>query len=166
MSDIRSQLSAKDNAAVDFLLRGWDADALNEEFYLRAADSDIPFIRDYFDYDLNVRNTKVEYLNKKLSRPEGKDILSLSEEAPDFDDYAKISELLNGDDILAREKALDDVMWDKIDNLTIMDVFSIDVILGFIAKLKIVDRWLKLDETTGRELFAKLVKEIKENYTI
>ena len=57
-------------------------------------------------------------------------------------------------------------MWDKIDSLTVMDVFDLDVILGFIAKLKIVDRWLQLDEGTGRELFHKLVKEIKENYNI
>ena len=35
-------------------------------------------------------------------------------------------------------------------------------ILGFTAKLKIIDRWNKLDPETGRELFRKLVDEIRK----
>ena len=45
-----------------------------------------------------------------------------------------------------------------------MDVFDIEAILGFIAKLKIIDRWDKLDPETGRELFRKLVEEIRSTY--
>ena len=31
-------------------------------------------------------------------------------------------------------------------------------------RLKITDRWLKLDEKTGKELFRKLVDEIRSTY--
>ena len=38
------------------------------------------------------------------------------------------------------------------------------VALGYVAKLKIVDRWLSLDEETGRELFRRLVSEVKGTF--
>ena len=55
-------------------------------------------------------------------------------------------------------------MWKRIDEITVMDVFDIEAILGFIAKLKIIDRWDRLDPETGRELFRKLVEEIRSTY--
>ena len=52
-------------------------------------------------------------------------------------------------------------MWEKADSLTELDLFDIDIILAFIAKIEIADRWSKLDEDTGRELFRRLVNEIR-----
>lgn len=164
IDEIRSQLSARDNSVLDLLLKGWDPDSLDEDFYRKAAASGSPFIRNYFAYDLQLRNAKVNWLNKALHRPEGEDIVSFGPE--DFDDLQRVNAILDTPDILGRERGLDDILWQKIDDLTVMDVFDLDAILGFTAKLKIVDRWLKLDEAAGRELFHKLVKEIKENYTI
>ena len=56
-------------------------------------------------------------------------------------------------------------MWNRIEEINVMKVFDLDVILGFTACLKIVDRWLKLDPETGRELFRKLVEEIRSSRT-
>lgn len=72
--------------------------------------------------------------------------------------------VLENGDILRRERGLDDLMWKRIDEITVMDVFDIEAILGFIAKLKIIDRWDRLDPETGRELFRKLVEEIRSTY--
>lgn len=58
------------------------------------------------------------------------------------------------------------MMWKKIEEITEMEIFSLDRILGLVSKIKIIDRWVKLDEQTGRELFRKMVKEIKDTYTI
>ena len=165
IGEIRSHLSSKDSASVDFLLDGWNADALGEDFYRKALDSSVRFIREYFGYDLTLRNTKVRYLNGRLHRPTDQDTVNLGLE-DDAEEVARIDEVLSQEDILAKERGLDNLLWQKIDDITVLDNFDIDEILGFIAKLKIVDRWLKLDEATGRELFAKLVREIKENYTI
>ena len=41
---------------------------------------------------------------------------------------------------------------------------ALHAVLAFIAKLSIVDRWLKLDEESGRRMFRSLVAEIKENH--
>ena len=111
LEEIRSQLSKKDNALMEFLLDGWDSEKLGEDFYLKAAASNNDFVRDYFEYDLGLRNAKVSYLNKALGRPEGQDIMILPhdstkyEEIKDFEDAAKAVEVLGQNDILGRKGA-------------------------------------------------------------
>lgn len=163
LDEIRSQLSLKDASDMDFLLDAWDDEKLCEDYYRRAGASRNGFIRGYLAYDLRLRNEKVSWLNGRLGRPEGQDIMPGAPEE-DFEDAARAAEVLSRTDILGRERGLDELLWQRIDALTVMHVFDLDVILGFVAKLKIVDRWIALDETTGRELFRRLVKEIKENY--
>jgi len=162
ISEIRGDLSSRDNALMDLLLEGYGDGTQDAGFYMRALGCGNAFLRKFFTYDLAVRNAKVDYLNKALGRPEGQDKVILGEEEPDFDDRAEVDAVLNGNDILARERGLDDLMWNEIDELTRMDVFDIEAILGFTAKLKIIDRWNKLDPETGRELFRKLVEEIRK----
>ena len=167
LEEIREQLSATDAASLQLVLDGWNANALGEEFYASAAKSRSAFIRDYFLYDRLLRNAKVAWLNKSLGRPEGQDIMpapGADTTDEDFEDQARAAEVLAGSDILERERGLDNLLWERIDSLTIMHVFDLDVILGFAAKLQIVNRWLKLDETTGRELFARLVSDMKSQY--
>lgn len=164
ISEIRSQLSPKDEAVLDTLLKGFDSDSLDAEFYRTALACKNRFIAGYFGYDLDVRNCRVAYLNKALGRPEGQDLLVLDEDEPrEFEDLEKVNAVLEGSDILERERGLDDIMWERIDELTLMEVFTLDQILGFVAKLQIVARWLRLDPQTGRELFRQLVEEIRNN---
>ena len=164
IGEIRNALGARDAASLDFVLSIYDSATDPADFYGKATVSKSAFIRDYFGYDLNVKNTKVGYLNKALDRPEGTDIVLPSEE--EFEDRAKVLEILSGKDILARERALDELMWNKADELTVLHIFDLDVILGFVVRLKIIDRWAKLDENAGREFFRKLVNEIRNNRTI
>ena len=165
IGEIRSQLSKKDEEILDILLDGFDPEKLDRDFYLKALASKDAFIREYFSYDLDVRNTRVEFLNKALNRPEGLDILVLDEEAEprEFEGWKQVMSVLESSDILARERGLDDLMWAKIDEIVGLQVFTLDAILGFAAKLQIIARWLKLDPQTGRELFKKLVDEIRNN---
>lgn len=165
IGEIRSQLSKKDEEILDILMDGFDPEKLDRDFYLKALASKDAFIREYFSYDLDVRNTRVEFLNKALNRPEGLDILALDEEEEprEFEGWKQVMSVLESSDILARERGLDYLMWEKIDEIVGLQVFTLDAILGFAAKLQIIARWLKLDPQTGRELFKKLVDEIRNN---
>lgn len=165
IDDIREQLSNKDNALVTMLLDGFDPEKLNAGFYRACLGSGSRFLREYFLFDLFMRNTKVEYLNASLGRPEGKDVLLLEElEDYEFEQKEEIVEILSGTDIIGREKGLDMAIWEHVEEVTTMDVFDMDAILGFIARLKIIDRWDKLDPETGAELFRRLIKEIRATY--
>lgn len=165
IEDIRGQLSSKDLETFDFLLSGYDDTVLDRDYYAKALAHRNRFIREFFAYDLRLRNVKVDYLNKALGRPEGQDTVQLegvSEQ--EFEGRQEVLSVLEGSDILKRERGLDDLMWKTIDEITVMEVFSLNVILAFAAKLRIIDRWDRLDPETGNALFRKLVTEIRSTY--
>lgn len=166
IAGIRSALEGKDAAGLDLLLQGFDPDSLNADFYASALKDRSDFIRKYFEYDLLVRNTRTVWLNRSLGRDELTDTVTLpGMEDPDPFEVQAINEVLSRSDILERERELDTLMWNRIEEINVMKVFDLDVILGFTACLKIVDRWLKLDPETGRGLFRKLVEEIRSSRT-
>ena len=173
IEEITSLCSDKDKAAIAFLLEGFDDTKLSPEFYISAITHKNSFIREYFLFDLNVRNAKVKYLNRALGRPADKDVLIFGEETPaavleavatEFEEASDLEAVFNLGDILARERGIDDLMWDKISGLTTFNYFDIQAILGFVAKLNIVARWYRLDEQTGREMFKKLVDEVRGTF--
>lgn len=159
---IREQCSGKDKQTIDFLLDGFNDDKLNKEFYEKALSHKNSFLREYFRFDLNLRNAKVRYLNQALDRPEGLDLMDI--DGGIFEEAAKVKEVLHRQDILSRERGLDDLTWEKISRMTLFNYFDLTVILAFIAKLHIIDRWLKLDEKSGREMFRKLVDEVRGTF--
>ena len=178
IEEIRRDLSEKDSATLDFLLRGFDPEQLGADFYKEALSHGNAFIREYFRFDLNLRNAKVRYLNKELGRPsdtdiltgeasgddEGADIDGFVFRGGDFEEALQVEQVLSGKDLIAREKGLDDVTWSKVDSLSTFHYFDLTAVLSYVAKLHIADRWLALDEEKGRELFRKLVREVRGTF--
>ena len=174
LCQVKELLSAKDQETVRLIEDGFDKEKIGQVFYKEALGHGIAFIRDFFQFDLNVRNAKVRYLNQALGRDPLKDVLSLSDpdaddmgmeiEEPEFKEAARLQAILEGSDILARERGIDDLYWDKIDELTLFDYLNFDRILGVVVKMMIIRRWLQLDEQTGREMFKRLVDEIRGTF--
>ncbi len=174
LCQVKELLSAKDQETVRLIEDGFDKEKIGQEFYKEALGHGNAFIRDFFQFDLNVRNAKVRYLNQALGRDPLKDVLSLSDpdaddmgmeiEEPEFKEAARLQAILEGSDILARERGIDDLYWDKIDELTLFDYLNFDRILGVVVKMMIIRRWLQLDEQTGREMFKRLVDEIRGTF--
>lgn len=164
--DILEQCSGKDRQLVMLLEDGFVDGNLTPDFYRTALAHRNRFIREYFRFDLSVRNAKVRYLNRALGRDPEKDTVVLDEDATEemFDEASSLDTILHGKDILERERGIDDLIWGKIDDLTTYDYFDIEAILGFLAKLHIVERWYTLDEQTGREMFRKLVDEVRGTF--
>ena len=179
LEEIRENLGEKDNAVLDFLLKGFQADQLNPDFYAQALQHPCKFIREFFRFDLNLRNAKVRFLNQELGRDADQDVVT-GEGGPDdedldidlyrfhagdFEEAVKVENALAQGDLLSREKELDDVCWAKIGALETFHYFDLTAVLAYVAKLNIVNRWLALDEQKGRELFHQLVKEVRGTYT-
>ena len=171
---MRELLSEKDNETISFIIKGFDKNQIGFDFYKEALAHRMGFIREFFQFDLNVRNQKVRYLNQALGRDAEKDILSMRDpeaedtglepEEPEFKESARLQAILEGNDILSRERGIDDLYWDKIDELTLFDYLNFYKILGVVAKMMIIRRWLILDEETGRAMFKKLVDEVRGTF--
>ena len=178
VAQIREDLSEKDAAVLDFLLSGYDAQVLGPDFYAQALAHPLKFVREYFRFDLNLRNAKVRFLNRELGRPDGMDLVTGKGQEDDtdldidgyrfnggeFEEAQKVSTALANDSLLGREKALDDITWEKIDNLETFHYFDLTAVLAYVAKLHIVNRWLALDEEKGRALFRQLVNEVRGTF--
>lgn len=162
VAEIRENLSDRDAEGMDFLLKGFEPDSLDAEFYTKAFSQRNRFLREYFRFDLNMRNAKVRYLNRELGRDAGTDVIDI--DGGEFYEESKAEAILEEKDILEREKGLDFLCWDKIDSLAIFHYFDLTAVLGYLAKLHIVDRWLTLDEEKGREMFRRLVSEVRGSF--
>lgn len=167
--EIYSQCSKKDRALIDFFEKGFEEEELTRDFYLAALKGKNRFIREYFTLDLAIRNMKVGSVARKLYSPETakEKIEAYSMDipaAPESGDAQRLENIFRNPDIVEKEKQLDDFKWDKINEITIFDYFCIDSILAFLAKGKLVDRWNILDKEKGKELFKKLVDEVRGTY--
>ncbi len=159
---IKSQLSESDQKVADRLLDGFKDENLTREFYEAAVRDSNRFLKEYFTFDLNVRNGKARFLNKAFDRPLEQDTIRL--DTGEFAEAQKLEEALDAPDLISRERGLDSLMWDKITEITTFDYFDLEAVLGFIARLRIISRWFTLDETTGREMFIRLVDEVRGTF--
>ncbi|MDO4999502.1 MAG: DUF2764 family protein [Bacteroidales bacterium] len=165
IAEIREQLSGRDQTVLDQLLAGYDAGQLTEDFYRQILRHKNRFLREWFRFDLDLRNATVGYLNHQLHRAPDHDKILLEErEVEEFPELEAAERILRGKDILQRERGLDELRWHKVDEITLLDYFDLETLLGYVAKLKIIDRWLQLDPDSGRALFRRMVEEIRTTY--
>lgn len=162
LSWIKSQLSGKDVKTVDTVVDGFDGGNLDRAFYEAALKDPDRFVRGYFSFDLKFRNAKARFVNKAFGRPEAADTIDL--DAGEFAEASKVEEALSIKDILAREKALDSIRWEKISALTTFNFLDLDTILGLVAKMLLINRWSILDEEAGRDMFDTMIAEIRRTY--
>ena len=174
LNQMKELLSEKDMETVRLIEDGFNKEKIGLEFYKEALAHSSAFIREFFQFDLYVRNAKVRYLNQALGRDPQKDVLSMADpdaeelgievEEPEFKEEARLQAILEGKDILARERGIDDLYWDKIDEITLFDYLNFSKILGMVVKMMIIRRWLILDEERGREMFKRLVDEVRGTF--
>lgn len=165
IAEIREQLSGRDQTVLDQLLAGYDDEQLTEDFYRQILRHKNRFLREWFRFDLDLRNATVGYLNHQLHRAPDHDKILLEErEVEEFPELEAAGRILRGEDILQRERGLDELRWHKVDEITLLDYFDLETLLGYVAKLKIIDRWLQLDPDSGRALFRRMVEEIRTTY--
>ena len=151
VAEVKGQLSDSDCKLVDWLEFGRDGSHLNEHFYRGIRQTRNAFLREWFDFDRKLRLAKVAYL-ADLPAPEA------------FPEQDKTSIIFKVEDLFQREKLLDRLCWNKAAELVDFDIFTIDTILSLIARLRIAERWNKLDPETGARLFKRLVDDVKGTF--
>ena len=158
---IMELLSEKDQKLVELVEAGFDENSLNADFYAQAAQSKNRFIREYFDFDGRLRNMKVDYLAKRLGKNGEHYLVNLPE--ADFEEESQIRSIFEDVDFVDREEKLDELKWEKASDIARMDYFNMNFILSFIVKAKTIQRWEELDPVKGREMFNRLLEEIRNN---
>ena len=117
--------------------------------------------------DLEIRNRKVDFVSEKLGK-DGDNYRMEVKDAIDLDlsneQLTRLTEIFANKNILEKEQMLDKFKWEYISDLNPYGTFDMDVILAFLAKGKLIDRWNKLDRAAGEEMFRKLVDEVRGTF--
>ncbi len=136
------------------------------------------FICEWFRFEMNVRNILLAMNARKYRMPFDNQLIGhslvtellkksnardfgLTNEFPTVEKLLQINEASN---VVEREKLLDILRWNYIDELNTFNYFSIEVILGYLIKLGIVERWMKLDKKTGEQMFKQLLTDLQSSY--
>jgi uncharacterized protein YlaN (UPF0358 family) len=141
---------------------------------------DNDFLRDWFAFELNLRNIIIALSARKHEIPYEYQIIGTGEisniirksHARDFGLSAEIdfmedlANIVRNDNVQEREKAIDELRWKYLDEVTFFEYFTIEKVLAFTIKLGMVERWLGIDKDHGNEMFKKLLKELQSSYQL
>ncbi len=180
VNQIYINCSKKDQKLIDWLLFGIQESNLTHHFYRMLKKLDSPFMKEYFEYDLILRNIKVAFLTRKNKISADQfltvdtyinDLLKTSK-APDFgltmvmEGAPKILQIMDLSDLLDREQQLDLLKWNKATEICTFRLFDMNVILCFILKASIIARWNKLDKAEGAKFLKLLISELRSSKNI
>lgn len=148
-------------------------DSLAYFYYRHMLNHKNSFIRAYFAFDLNLRNVLIALNARKFGlKPEpfveaDGDLVTLKLKDSSFADFGlsgdleyvgRLAEVFEHGDLVATEKYIDMLRWEKIDEINTFFYFDIEVILGFLLKLMMCERWIHLEPKKGYEAFERLVQ--------
>lgn len=136
------------------------------------------FLREWFTFELNLKNVLLVLAARKNGLPYEHQIIGnnsvaeiirksnardigISAEWPWIE---KVLQIVETEDILLREKAIDLLRWNYLDELNTFNYFTVEVLMAYYIKLGIIERWLRLDQSTGEEMFRRLLGELKHSY--
>jgi hypothetical protein len=138
------------------------------------------FLKEWFEFTLNIKNITTALNCRKYNfRPETELIgdnfvvqsilrsnsrdFGLMQEFPEID---KLLSIWDGGNLMDREKQIDLMSWQWIDDHTFFHYFTIEKILGFMLQLEIAERWLALDRQTGESMFRHLLDAIGKSFSL
>ncbi|MDD2229275.1 MAG: DUF2764 family protein [Candidatus Cloacimonetes bacterium] len=148
-------------------------------FYDWTANFNNEFIKKWFAYDAHIRSILSAINGRKFNLPYTQYLIGESEmveslaksHAADFG-LGKADELFDSivrvyeqNNILYRERGYDILRWKWIDNQNFFNYFTIDRILGYYSKLRILNRWLKADPHLGKEIFHDTLNAMENSFT-
>jgi len=163
-------------------------DQLGWLYYEYMAAQPNTFVREWFAFDLDLRNVLAGINCRKLEEDQGQGSSQFSREqsiichndvselvlksnAPDFSlssRFTWVEKLISfyQDDLVGYEKNIDLLRWEMLDELTVFSYFQIETLLAFYIKLRMVERWQELEPDIGKETLDKLLAEFSAGYTI
>jgi hypothetical protein len=146
--------------------------------YTETLESD--FLKNWFKFNRHLRDLLTAIICRKYDIPFENQIFGTGDvadairksNARDFGLSTEIEwleDLLNiakNDNVQEREKAVDQLRWKYLDDVTFFEYFTIDRILAFMIKLGMVQRWLAIDREHGMQMFKQLLNELKTSYKL
>lgn len=155
-------------------------DCLAGYYYNYAVRCGNRFIASWFEFNLNVNNILLAFSARKFKQEVAPHVVGNTDvsdamrtsNARDFgltgtleyfEQLLRISEI---EDLVEREKKIDLLKWNWMDDAVFFNYFTIERIFVFLLRLEMIERWISLDKEKGNELFRKIIKSLKDEVQI
>lgn len=155
-------------------------DHLAALYYDYAMKSENKFISSWFEFNLTINNILLAFTARKYKwdvaqnivgntevcealRTSGARDFGLSGEVDFFDQLVKINET---SELVEREKKLDSLRWNWMEEVTFFDYFTIERLFVFLLQLEMIERWISLDKEKGNQLFRSIIDSLKNEVQI
>lgn len=149
-------------------------------YYEYAMNCGNAFVSSWFEFNLNINNILSALIARKYKwnaasyivgntmvsealRTSNARDFGLSAEIDIFESLNRISEV---EDLAEREKKIDLMKWEWMENASFFNYFTIERIFVFLLKLEMIERWIALDKEKGNVLFRKLIDSLKNEVQI
>ena len=149
-------------------------------YYEYAMRCDNRFVAQWYEFNLTVNNILVALTARKYKleiasvivgdtevcqalRTSNARDFGLSGEVDYMDQLMKISET---EELLEREKKIDQMRWTWMENATFFNYFSVERLFVFLVQLEMIERWILLDKEKGNQQFRSIIASLKDGVQI
>lgn len=144
--------------------------------YMMKADNRL--VREYAEYSMNLKNLVTALNARKYEMDVAKEVIGSNDfaialrtsNAKDFGlslDYPfveKVTALMDSPDLVERERGLDLLIWDFLDEAVTFEYFSFERVISYMLRLMIVERWSKMSSESGRKVFMEMVEKFRRSF--
>jgi len=158
-----------------------EEDILNLLFYEEVIQHPNSFVSEWFYFERSIKNFLVALSFRKYKKtlPLEKLIIGhdeitqsiLKSSSSDFslgNLYPWVEKIVSipANELVKREKIIDEIKWEKLDELSYLYHFGVETLLAFFVKFCIAERWMKLDPVEGKKKFENLISVLTQNKAI
>lgn len=154
----------------------WD-DRLAALYYDYAIKSGNTFFSAWFELNLTIKNILTAVTCRKHGLDSNLYIIGNNEIASnlrtsttrDFnlgdmvDFLPELLRLAEETDLVSREKQIDLLKWEWLEEKTIFKVFDIESVFAYLLKIEMIERWTNLDQESGETAFRTLINAMKKD---
>lgn len=155
-------------------------DMLATYYYAYAMNCGNKFVSAWFEFNLNINNVLAALAARKykmdvaqvvvgktdvseMIRTSNARDFGLTEMLEYFEPILRISEI---DELVEREKKIDLLKWNWMEDAVFFDYFTVERIFVFLLKLEMIGRWISMDKEKGSELFRQIIDQLKNEVQI
>ncbi|MDE6215286.1 DUF2764 domain-containing protein [Bacteroides sp.] len=155
-------------------------DRLAALYYAYAMKCGNKFVSSWFAFNLTVNNVLVALSARKFKmdiaplivgdtevcealRTSNARDFGLAAEVDFLEQLVKISET---EELVEREKKLDQLRWDWMEAATFFNYFSVERLFVFLLQIEMIERWISLDKEKGNQLFRNIIDGLKNEVRI
>lgn len=152
-------------------------DKLTSLYYNASLELENEFLNHWFSFNLNILNLLTAYSCRKYQLEAKNFIIGNNEVAKIlkhthsrdfgltgvFEQFEAVLRIAEESDLLEREKKIDALKWNWLEENTFFHYFSIEKIISYCLKLNILDRWKLLSIEEGARIFRTMLEEMKKD---